>query len=56
MNVMVEKVNGVEEVKLKNISYAKFLIMKSTFDLNLDKDNLQKFSIIFSKISFSALD
>ena len=55
-DVMVEKVNDVEKVELKSLTYSKFLIIKSSFDLVLDKDNLQKFSIIFSKLSFPTLD
>jgi len=54
-DVMVEKVNSVENVELKSLTYSKFLIIKSSFDLVLDKDNLQKFSIIFSKLSFPTL-
>lgn len=56
LDVMVEKVNLVEKVELKNISYAQFLAVKSSFDLTLEKDNLQKFSIIFGKLSFPTLD
>ncbi len=52
LNVMVEKVNATDTVKLKSISYEMFLVIKNSFDLVLDKDNLQKFSIIFSKLSF----
>ena len=55
LDVMVEKVNLVEKVELKSISYAQFLAIKSSFDLTLEKDNLQKFSIIFSRLSFPTL-
>lgn len=54
-DVMVEKVNSVETVELKTMTYDKFLVIKSSFDLVLDKDNLQKFSIVFSKLSFPTL-
>ena len=56
INVMVEKVNSVDSVELKNISYAHFLMIKESFDLMSDKDNLQKFSTIYSKLSFKDLD
>ena len=56
INVMVEKVNSVGSVELKNISYAHFLMIKESFDLMSDKDNLQKFSTIYSKLSFKDLD
>jgi hypothetical protein len=52
LDVMVEKVNSADTVKLKSMSYEMFLVIKNSFDLVLDKDNLQKFSIIFSKVSF----
>lgn len=55
-DVMVEKVKTVEYVELVNIKYVEFLSIKNSFDLVLDKDNLQKFSIIFSKLSFPTLD
>lgn len=56
INVMVEKVNSVDSIELKNISYAHFLMIKESFDLMSNKDNLQKFSTIFSKLSFKKLD
>jgi len=56
LNCMVEKIKTVDSVELNNISYVNFLIVKESFDLVSDKDNLQKFSFIFSKLSFKNLD
>ena len=56
LDVMVNKVKTLETVKLDNFSYARFLTIKSSVDNVLDEDNLKKFSIIFSKLSFSTLD
>ena len=53
---MVEKINTVDKVDLKGINYVQFLSIKSSCDLILDKGNLQKFSMIFSKLSFPTLD
>ena len=55
LDVMVEKVGTVEKVELTDMSYVQFLTIKNSFDLILDKDNLKKFSIIFSKLSFPTL-
>ena len=52
MDVMVEKVKSVDKVELDIVSYSKFLTIKNSLDSVLDKDNLQKFSFIFSKLSF----
>ena len=56
LDVMVEKINTVDKVELKGINYVQFLSIKNSCDLILDKDNLQKFSIIFSKLSFLNLE
>ena len=53
---MVEKINTVDTVELKGITYVQFLAVKGSCDLILDKDNLQKFSTIFSKLSFLKLE
>ena len=56
LNVMVEKIKTVDSVELVNVNYNNFLAIKESFDLTSDKDNLQKFSAIFSKLSFPTLD
>ena len=56
LDVMVEKINTVDKVDLKGINYVQFHSIKSSCDLILDKGNLQKFSMIFSKLSFPTLD
>lgn len=52
MDVMVEKVNSVDKIELDIVSYSEFLTIKNSLDSVLDKDNLQKFSFVFSKLSF----
>jgi hypothetical protein len=56
LDVMVSKVKVVDKVELESLTYEMFLEIKNTLDLNLDKDSLQKFAIIFSKLSFPTLE
>ena len=56
LDVMVNRVKTLKTVKLDNFSYARFLTIKSSVDNVLDEENLKKFSIVFSKLSFSTLD
>lgn len=56
LDVMVSKVKVVETVEVESLTYEMFIDIKNTLDLNLDKDNLKKFSTIFSKLSFPPLD